>query len=212
MATYTNTVGQRTEQAVKSFLEGDGYKVIPYGVEHTLKDVVALGAAYSKLCLDEVISSAPDFFVLSPDTQCYWLLEVKYRYCWSDLTRSGLKCYFEAQARCWKRVFAAIAVKSPVGTSGLPTSHIRACQLFTDNGKLRAYVKGIAGGKEWDDMQWDNLSPIEDVFRDCCQDEAGKHRLREFVRTIREAPDKGEHVKNVLRKAWNRTHPKQTKT
>jgi hypothetical protein len=211
MATYTDTVGKRVEQAVRSFLENEGYKVIPYGVEHTLQDVVALGTeAYSALRLNDVISSAPDFFVLSPKNQGYWLLEVKYRACWGNLTQSGLKEDFETQARCWKSVVCLIAVKSPVGPDGVPTSHIRVGQLFERGSKLKAHVKSADEGKKWDDLQWDDLYPIEEVFGACCQNEAGKQRLNKLVRTIRETPEHSIDM-NLLRKAWKRTHSTQNK-
>ena len=214
MATYTDTVGKRAEQAVRFFLESEGYKVIPYGVEHTLKDIVALGTeAYSALRLNDVISSAPDFFVLSPKNQGYWLLEVKYRACWSNLTQSGLKEDFETQARCWKSVVSLIAVKSPVGPDGVPTSHIRVGQLFERGSKLKAHVKSTDEGKEWDEIQWDDLYPIEEVFGACCQNEAGGKRLVELVQTIRNMPEYSvDDNKEILRNAWQRVHGEKNKS
>ncbi|MEI7728104.1 MAG: hypothetical protein WCO56_00920 [Verrucomicrobiota bacterium] len=203
---YTNSVGQRAEQAVKSFLEGDGYKVIPYGVEYTLKDVAALSTeAYSALHLSDVITSAPDFFVLSPSKQGWWLLEVKYRKCWCDLARDGLKKKLEMQARCWKRVVVLIAVKHPVGPDKLSTSYIRACQLCMDSGRLMAYRTNSTEGREWDAIEWDFLDPIEAVFGACCQNMAGMKRLNKLVETIKKMPedssDKNMIDKNLLRKA-----------
>jgi len=208
--TYTNTVGKRAEQAVKSFLEGDGYKVIPYGVEHTLKDVVNLGPViYSRLCLEKVVSSAPDFFVLPPQNQICQLLEVKYRSCWSDLTRSGLKEDLEPQTQCWKKVFALIAIKIPVGTDGSPSSYIRACELGIVSGKLNAVTQGNGGLKEWDEVQWDDLHPIEGVFTSCCQDDASKCRLSNLVKSIREMPEKktDKNLKWKIWKIWKNLYP-----
>jgi hypothetical protein len=217
MATYTKKVGHLAELAVKSFLEGSGYKVIPYGVEHTLREVVDLGTkAYAKLGLEEVIKTAPDFVVLSPDRESYWLVEVKYRGCWSELARSSLNDDFEPQVRSWKRLFAVIAIKSPAGQDGTTTSHIRVCHLFIrDAGgerRLNAYVKGVAGGKKWDEVQWDDLCPIEDVFRSCCQDAAGKQRVDELVQTIRKMPeDSLDNCKEEFRNAWQKVHGRRDK-
>ena len=207
--TYTNTVGKLAEQAVKSFLEGDCYTVIPYGVEHTLKDVVNLGTdKYSKLCLEKVVSSAPDFFVLSPQNQSYWLLEVKYRGCWDNLTRSGLKECLEPQTQCWKNVVALIAIKIPVGADKSPSSYIRVCQLFTIGGKLNVFTQGNSGSKGWDEVQWDDLYPIEGVFTACCQDDTSKRRLSILVKAIRETPQKKTDMKRIW-KFWCKLQSKK---
>jgi hypothetical protein len=71
----------------------------------------------------------------------------------------------------------------------LPSSHIRACQLFTDSGKLNVYTQGDGGSKKWDEVQWEDLYPIEDVFRACCQEDDRRRRLSKLVGAIREMPE-----------------------
>lgn len=195
--TYSDKVGGLAEDAVQGFLASGGFTVIPYGIEHTLKVVADLDLKqYAQLQLDEVIATAPDFFVLSPERQYYWLLEVKYRSFWSDETRDWLKSHLEPQVKCWRRMLVLIAIKSPVGTPGAPESHIRVGQLFVENGKLSVYAQTCVGGKEWDQVQWEDLPGIGDVFSACCSNTGGLEQLCNLIESIRSMPD-DDHTLDV---------------
>jgi hypothetical protein len=78
---------------------------------------------------------------------------------------------------------------------------------------LKAHVKSTDEGKEWDEIQWDDLYPIEEVFGACCQNEAGGKRLVELVQTIRNMPEYSvDDNKEILRNAWQRVHGEKNKS
>ena len=126
MVLYEDKVGRISEAAIKTFLERCGYKVIPYGVEHTLCDVVAFGKKqYSQLQLIDVIRTAPDFFVLSPKCEYYRLLEIKYCNFWSETERAYLKADLAVCRNIpFMRLVSHAAISSEVKGSTLHIAHI----------------------------------------------------------------------------------------
>ena len=209
MTAYKNPQGESAENAVKAFLEGSGCKVTPYGIEHTLKDVAKLDwNDYANLQLEKVITSAPDFFVLSPNDANYWLLEVKYRRGWGPNTVSELKEHLEPQTQCWPRINVLIAIKSPIGEVGKPECHLRAGQLFCEAGQLSVHVRSREVTKKWDAVEWQDLFPLHEFFSAFCRDAAGRSRLGQLVETIRNIPDESVNTKS-MKKLWNENQAKK---
>lgn len=210
MNAYKNPEGELAEKAVKAFLESSECEVIPYGIEHTLKEVVKLGAAvYRKLQLEKVITSAPDFFVLTPRNSSYRLLEVKYRKCWTDYVRTELKEILEPQVRWWPRVNVLIAIRSPIGTAGVPESHVRVAELFCEACKLSVHVRSPEATKEWDAVEWQDLTPLQALFPGFCRGEAGRNRMGQLVEAIRKIPDESLD-KRSIKKLWNKDRAKKS--
>lgn len=209
MSAYKNPQGEAAEKAVKAFFESSGCTVIPYGMEHTLKEVADLSAAaFRKLNLDKVVTSAPDFFVLTSKNSGYRLLEVKYRKSWDDYVRTKLKESLEPQARYWPGVKVLIALRSPTGAAGLPESHVRVAELFYEADSLSVHVHSREATKEWDAVEWQNLTPIQELFPGFCTGEAGRIRLGQLVETIRKIPDESLD-KASLKKLWNEDRAKK---
>jgi len=209
MTAYKNPQGESAEKAVKAFLESSGCKVIPYGMEHTLKEVVDLSAAaFRDLNLEKVITSAPDFFVLTPKNSSYRLLEVKYRKCWTPYLRTELKKIIEPQVRCWPRLNVLIAIRSPTGAAGVPESHVRVAELSYEAGKLSVHVRSREVAKEWDAVEWQDLSPLQELFTGFCRGNAGRDRLGHLVEAIRKIPDESLD-KTSIKKLWNEDRAKK---
>ena len=204
----TNEVGRNAEGAVRVFLESGGYTVVPYGVEHTLKEAVdKLGYnGFSALNVDRLISSAPDFFVLSPDRKTYWLIEVKCPAQWDENQRRWLKDSLEPQTECWRHIFVVIAHRSGRVTDPLE-NHIRIGQLFIDDNKLKVWPRGSSESMDWDEIRWEDLPGLETVFGAGREQGSWSKRCSTLVETIQKKPDEAAE-KKYIGKRFNELMPR----
>jgi hypothetical protein len=186
---YEDIVGKFAELAVKTFLERDGYIVMPYGVEYALRSGGNLTHnQYKELRLPDQIRRTPDFLVISPKQQYWRLLEVKYRSHWNEQVRSDLKDALKAQASCWKEVYVLIAVKAPAADGPAPENHIRVANVLIEDGDLVVSVASEASIKRWDDVVWTDFCTITDSFPECCSDKFSHSRFRELAYYVQNFP------------------------
>lgn len=72
-------IGQQGQNYIKTILSQAGYKVIPYGVENHIEELIKqLRGAYDTKT-QRRLHLMPDYVVIDPDTKKVWLIEVKNR-------------------------------------------------------------------------------------------------------------------------------------
>lgn len=105
MTVINTTKGRVGEAIVKAVLTSARYRVVPFGVEETVRELAVLeGADYGKLKLPMALRFMPDFFVATRKVDETWLVEVKYRGNWSKSVRRRLLSPLRVQAGKWGNV------------------------------------------------------------------------------------------------------------
>ena len=212
---YEDLVGKSAEMAVKTFLEMDGYKVMPYGVEYALRTGISMTQKqYVALSLPSQIRRTPDFLVLSPKCEYWRLLEVKYRSHWDENTRNQLKKSLAEQASSWGMVHVAIGLKEPFGDKAGADSQVRIGQIFMEDKQLCVLCCNDAGAKKWDDVEWGDLGLLTESFPECCGNKYAASRFRELAYYFANLPKRFDDeilTKEVMSEIWDDMSGKKTK-
>lgn len=215
MGMYEDLVGKSAEMAVKTFLEMDGYKVMPYGVEYALRTGISMTREqYVALSLPNQIRRTPDFLAISPKCEYWRLLEVKYRSHWDEQTRTQLKQPLMEQASSWGNVHVAIGLKEPFGGKAAPDSQIRIAQIFMEDKQLCVFCCNNSGAKKWDNVGWGDLGMLKESFPECCGNKYAVSRFRELAYYFANMPQRFDDEilsKEVFGEIWNEMFGKKMK-
>jgi hypothetical protein len=189
MSIYEDLVGKSAEIAAKTFLERDGYKVLPYGVEYALRTGICVTTKqYWTLGLSEQIRRTPDFLVISPKCEYWRLLEVKYRSHWDETTRNQLKQSLADQASNWENVHVLIVLREPVGDGREPDNQIRIARTLMVDNQLCVLGSNNTVSKNWDEVGWEDFNLLKESFPECCGDKFGISRFRELADFFQNLP------------------------
>ena len=95
--------GHITESLVQTLLEHAGYRVVPLGIEHIIREVKDTGN--SSVHLHKGLRSLPDFLITDAEIKKSWMLEVKYRHRWNEATIASLESTLLNQALYWDEFY-----------------------------------------------------------------------------------------------------------
>ncbi|MBA4796363.1 MAG: hypothetical protein H2043_03100 [Rhizobiales bacterium] len=94
--------GSLAQAVVKAAFSHFEYRVVPFGIEETVREVASLSLKkYEELALPKTLRQTPDFIVASLDMSRAHLVEVKFRKEWSDQVRKNLFHILRNQVRSW---------------------------------------------------------------------------------------------------------------
>jgi len=94
--------GTLAQAVVKAAFSHFQYRVVPFGIEETVREVASLEKEeYDKLDLPPTLRQTPDFIVASLDMSRAHLVEVKFRKRWSDKIRKLLFNTLRNQIMSW---------------------------------------------------------------------------------------------------------------
>jgi hypothetical protein len=123
--------GRIAETLVSCLLQHAGYRVLPLGIEHSVRELKVISTADPEIyhSAPEAIRRLPDFVVLDTRTDspgC--VVEVKFRKRWPDFQNPKLIEILLAQARAWPRLRL-------IAFLGLPfqADTRRSCQATPEN-------------------------------------------------------------------------------
>lgn len=159
--------GGVTQTLLKCLLDDAGYRVVPFGIEEAVRELVCLSREeYQTLDLPHVLRKMPDFFVTDKAMKKAWLVEVKFRKRWDEQTRSAIKKDMSSQFKFWLPLHLVVCVQEPVyeDKPNMPYSYIGAAELMADQDGDLAVVSNCSGLVKWDNVSWGDFPKIQTVF------------------------------------------------
>lgn len=154
--------GHITESLVQTLLEHAGYRVVPLGVEHIVREVKDRGNSSSRL--HKGLRSLPDFLITDVAIEESWMLEVKYRYQWNEQTRQQLEEVLTNQAFYWDEFYFLVLLGKCDAGQVTTASRSGIFRLTLRKGKLVYYNRG--NWYPWQHAEWKFSSRIHAVFQD----------------------------------------------
>lgn len=166
---------EMTEGIVRAILDDAGYRVIDYGIEKTVREVIPLSREeYSRLAMPHVMRNAPDLVVMDRDQTSRWLVEIKYRSWWDGSVLDEV----EEQVRQFGELVLVSIHGNPENPQGMPLTpsrFLRCCRLRVREGiyEIEAGRAGWdGGGTEWvtaasvraSTNLWWKMRPIQEIF------------------------------------------------
>jgi hypothetical protein len=135
--------GHLFQGAIKCLFEHANYRVVPYGIEATLREIACMGKdGYRSLDLPSAISLTPDFILLDESQSKKWIVEVKYRQSYHD--NDELIQKMKTQVEIFKDVYFVLFIQNPntkLALGKTPSTHIRTFHSRYENGKLMVSVR-----------------------------------------------------------------------
>lgn len=154
--------GKLTECLVQTLLDHAGYRIVPMGVEHIIREVKERD--HTSLYLPQGLRTLPDFLITDAQLKDHWLLEVKYRQCWNEATVAELGCTVEEQVKPWGKVYLLLFLGEHFGTNKTPASQCRIFTLRYQDSDLHYYHQKNNQLRRWRDIQWEHGHRIQEVF------------------------------------------------
>ena len=161
--------GGVTQTLLKCLLDDAGYRVVPFGIEESIRELVCLTKEeYQSLNLPHVLRKMPDFFVTDKAMKKAWLVEVKFRKRWDEQTKLAIKSEISSQIKSWLPLLLVVFVQEPVYESkrNTPYSYIGAAELVADADGDLAIVTSGSGMVKWEHANWGDFPKIQAVFPD----------------------------------------------
>jgi hypothetical protein len=153
--------GSLAQAVVKAAFSHWQYRVIPFGIEETLREVVTLDKQrYKELRLPIILKTMPDFIVTSVDMQSVHLVEVKFRSKWSDRNRQLLFKELQHQAKNWGSMLVVFVFKDFFGQGAC--MKCLAVQSNRDNNFLE--VATTDGTINWNDVGEKDFRELSEFF------------------------------------------------
>lgn len=155
--------GNLTESLVQTLLEHAGYRIVPMGVEHVIREVKERNCSSHALPLG--LRTLPDFLVTDAKMQNHWQLEVKYRQRWHTATATELGNTVEEQVKHWGKLHLLLFLGVHHGSSQTPASQCRVFTLVHQDNALHYLPRKKRKPKPWRDVAWEHGNRVQDVFR-----------------------------------------------
>lgn len=160
-----------TEGVIRALLIDAGYRVIDFGIENQIREIVCMPALeYLNLGFPSAIRAMPDMVVMDRNQTNKELVEIKYRNGWTlDLLHEIRDQVFTFQSLVLVCLNASPEI--PETTTPSPSTYLRACRLKHEDGIYQAEMRS-AGRTYWTPVdhlgshpgQWWGLSPMQEVF------------------------------------------------
>jgi hypothetical protein len=117
--------GQLAAATIEVLLIDAGYQVIPTGIERSLRELRTLGIDRYLALAPVQLRTTPDFFVLDPDAEESWLVEVKFRrYLHENLSED-----LEAVQKIWSPFALLLVLEEPPKEWTGEVKHIRVFDI-----------------------------------------------------------------------------------
>ena len=169
--------GQLTQSLVKVLLERAGYRVTRLGVEELFSEIKYLSMEqYLSLDLPLNLRDLPDLLVAEPDMQKVFLVEVKFRKEFNELSMDSLYSSLKKQREHWPNSYAVIMIAKPFVDGGrFHQDCIRVLwpgmtESLNRNGELnkqrfkRAEESGLPWNNPYEEV-WNFLPTVTTSFR-----------------------------------------------
>lgn len=159
--------GAVTQALLRALLEDSGYRIIPFGVEETWRELAQLKEQdYLALRLPKTLRQLPDFFVSDYPIKNTWLVEVKYRKEWSNSIRDELGSQLLEQVNHWSPLYLIVFLGGAAEqTSNKTDSCMGIVRLTSENGELFVTTVEDPTPKKWSDISWKAFGRIQKVFK-----------------------------------------------
>ena len=159
--------GNLAEAVIKGVLSHCQYRVMPFGVEETLREVAVLNKEdYKEVRLPDIMRSMPDYVIASLDMKSVRLVEVKYRANWSLKVRSSLEERLLPQVAGWGQILLVILFRRFLDEG--PCIKCLPLQINSsdENFKSESYLEAITanGTKKWNVVEEEDFCELSDFF------------------------------------------------
>ena len=154
--------GTITQTLIKALFEDAQYRVIPLGVEETIREVVVLPEhEYIQLNIPSTLRKMPDFYVSDKEMKKCWLIEVKYRKEWNEKTILSLFQKLSEQVQIWSPIYLMLFLDKPArGNGNQPSELMGILKLSYSDGKMLINDKDL----EWEKLSWSHFSRVQNIF------------------------------------------------
>ncbi|WP_156465681.1 hypothetical protein [Methylobacterium sp. Leaf106] len=171
--------GSLAQAVVKAVFSHWRYRVIPFGIEETLREVVTLDKEkYKELRLPKIIRTMPDYIIASMDMNSVHLVEVKFRNKWSTLNRKRLFNELQPQAKHWGALLVVFVFKNFLDEGAC----IKCLSLQSNPKDNYLEVISSEGTKNWNDVEEKDFRDLSEFFNVLTTDTADfKKALKSIV-------------------------------
>ncbi len=158
--------GSLAQAVVKAAFSHWNYRVVPFGVEETLREVTSLDLEqYRKLKLPVTLRSAPDFIVASLDMSFAHLVEVKFRSKWSDVVRKNCRHELQRQVKHWGPITVVFVFRN-FHDAG-PCVKCLSLDIHKIEGNRENHLEVVTannGTKDWNEVTEADFRDLSEVF------------------------------------------------
>lgn len=172
--------GKITQSLLETLLEDVNFRIVPLGIEEIVREVKYLNMEeYQGLNLPTALRKLPDFFVSLTDFSKSFLIEVKFRKAWSNLTKRQLGDQLREQVQTWHPIYLVVFLGEPARQNETPASFLGVAKLVYQNGEVYVESGSFEGNRDesgidnfqwvprytkWQDITWNTFSRFQDVF------------------------------------------------
>lgn len=164
--------GGLAETLLSCLLQDCGYRALPLGVEHSLRELKELQVgdpvAYAGVPMS--LRKLPDFFVLDAPNATGWFIEVKFRRNWQMFRDDALNEALLPQVNTWERIKLVAFLGEAFRVNGqlhLPDAPTNWCRVF----ELRIHMDEVrilsANGGDlirMRDFHWMHGQTLQEAF------------------------------------------------
>lgn len=153
-----NLKGKITESIVQTLLEHAGYRVVPLGIEHVLREI----KQNTSLRLPKQLRALPDFLITDAEISRSWFLEVKYRHQWNETTIKSLQDVLTPQVHFWDDFYCLVFLGNSYDGKVRGSSRLGIFHVTNRDGSLGYLNKG--NFYPWKNAKWQFSTRVHDVF------------------------------------------------
>jgi hypothetical protein len=174
-----------TQTLFETLLENANYRVIPFGVEETVREIKNLDkTTYINLNLPTPLRTMPDFLVTNRDLNKLYLVEVKYRKNFSIETRFELEDKMIRQVKMWGSLFLVIFLGQHEGAAPeMPSNSIRVFKLEIEHDQLVVVKNNDAQKMKFIDVDW--VGEYSNKFQNIFTSVSGKYDEQTLSRSLK---------------------------